>query len=197
MALETYALTSLQGVYDALGVSSYPNPGLLERLINNASRQIMIYAEREFKPFDPAALVRTFRITPRSTTYFSPSEPRSISLVRVDTDGNYATIAAADYQLFSYDVGGYRSISLLNNVVSRRTKPRLEVTGVWGWAIVPDDIKATCEFQVVQWVRRNFQARSDILADDTGAQAVTPYAGLSYGVREFLDVNYSVNKVRV
>jgi hypothetical protein len=64
---------------------------------------------------------------------------------------------------------------------------------VWGWASVPDDVRQSCEFQVVQWYRRNYQARSNVLADDTGEAAVSPYAELSYSVKRFLDENYAVN----
>jgi hypothetical protein len=201
VSLAAYALTDVQSCLDTLSTSSTPNPGLIEDLINSASRQMITYSRREFKPLDAAALVRTFQLTPARSAYFAPSEPTSVSLVRVSLDGAFTTVSSTDYQLFRYDpsgvTGGYSRISLLTpgagSWAYSRGEPLLEVTGVWGFAAVPADVKAACEFQVAQWFRRNYQARSNILADDTGEAAISPHVELSYSVKRFLDQSYAVN----
>lgn len=183
MALASYALTTYQAVLDRLQLSSHSNPGLIERMINSASWEIIQYTGREFKPLVSTSLVRKFPFSSSGYVSFSPSEALTISQLKANVEGTApTTLAATDYQTF---IAGSGSISGLR-LVTNYSRPALgfqgmvEVTGTWGWASVPPDVVAVCEWQVVQWVRRDLQSRSDTLAsDDESLIAAPPYPGLS------------------
>lgn len=183
MALATYALTTVQGVLDRLQLSNHSNPGLIERMINSASWEIIQYTGREFKPLNPLSLVRKFPFDNAGYVVFSPSEALTISQLRANVEGTSpTTLAAADYQSF---IAGNGSISGLR-LVTNYSRPAsgfqgmVEVTGTWGWAVVPPDVVQVCEWQVAQWVRRDLQGRSDIVASsDESVSAAPPYPGIS------------------
>lgn len=195
MSLATYALTDYQGVLDRLGVSTYPQPGTVESMINSASRQIIKYSKREPRTLTPAVTVRSFPLSAHQFSVFMPSEPQSVSLVRVNLDGNYTTIPSTGYQLFSYDNGCYRSVQVLNPYGWSLGQPFLEVTGTWGWPAVTEDVKMLCEDQVVDWIQRKAQVWASPEWADSGEPHVASYSGLSYSVKAYLDELYSVQPI--
>lgn len=207
MSLATYALTDVQGVEDALGASPYSQPNRIEAMINIASLGIIRYAGREFRPLN-ASTVRTFPMTPDGFVSFSPSEAQTIALIRANIEGTQpSTLDATQYQAFTNpDSGLTSSLQLLWNyylpaiyvVASNYYGPTVkmqgivEVTGTWGWTSVPPDVKEWCEFQVVQWIRRNSQIRSTAGAADSGETAAPAYMGLSLSVKRAIDEAYRV-----
>lgn len=194
MALDSYALTSLQKVLDLLGTSTTPNPTLVESMINTASRQIIKRSGREFKPLDPAVTTRVFPITTSGLIDFAPYEPRTITQIRANTETSTpTTLAAVDYQLEPGSWGGYGRLQLFSNwfLPLSPITGYVEVTGTWGWSSVPADIEWLCRWQVAQWVRRDLQARSNILANDIESpQVVQPFPTLAPSVARYLDETY-------
>lgn len=191
MSLATYALTDIQGVEDALG-ASYPQPNRLEELINSASWQIIHYADREFRPLD-ASTVRLFSMTGDGVVLFGLSEARTVTQVRANMESTSpTTLAVTDYQTRVEPAGTIRSLKLLSNYSVARSPAMgmVEVTGTWGWPFVPPDVKDLCEFQVVQWVRRNAQIRSTAGSVDSGDGGAPAYVGLALSVKRALTSAY-------
>jgi hypothetical protein len=190
MSLQTYALTTVQDVADYLGVATHPQPQIIERMINAVSLQVIMYAGREFKPLTTAT-TRTFAVSPSGQVVFAPHEPRLLTTVVANTESTApTTLAATDYQAGVWDdSGAYKSLRLLSGY----TRPRSGVTGMvsvtsatWGWTSIPPDVELACIRQVAEWVRRDLQAQSDIIGDDsTGGAAPTLYR-LSAGVTSLL-----------
>jgi hypothetical protein len=192
MSLASYALTDIQSVEDALGASPSPQPQRLEEMINAASWMIIHRADQEFKPLD-SSTIRVFPVTGDGYVGFGVGAAQSVSVVRANVETTSpTTLAATDYQTRVSQNGTIRSLQLVTNwsVATRPTTGMVEVTGVWGWAFVPPDVKDLCEFQVVQWVRRNSQVRSNVGSVDSGEQSVPAYAGLASSVKRALDAAY-------
>lgn len=121
--------------------------------ITSASRWIERYTGRQFHSSGTSPSARYFDAIDYRTVHID--DCRSITSVAVDTgdDGTHAT-TVTDYQ--ALPVGGrdpllgevpYTSLRALSYDVWEHHNDRLgsvKVTGLWGWASVPDDVQRAC-----------------------------------------------------
>lgn len=131
---------------------------LVSSLITRASKAIENYTGREFNPVTSTA--RTFIFDNGPLLSLAPYDLRAPSsvVVGVETSGSNTTVAAADYSLRpqpSRD-GTYRWIRFSG----QRGYPNCQVTvtGTWGFAAVPDDVKQWAIVTVALWLRRDVAA---------------------------------------
>lgn len=194
----SYALTTVQAVLDRLGEASHPQPQIIESWIDTASRMIMLEAEVEWKPLNPTSTTRSYPIAWNGYVNFAPDIVSNVTLLRANTEqSSPVTLAASDYQYTATHDGSYAAVQLLSNYSPgfRGQQGLLEVTGTFGSA-VPSDVSELCAFQVVQWVRRNLQARSGILESDADAgSGGVAYVDLAPSVKRWLRTTYSTKPV--
>jgi hypothetical protein len=158
-----------QGLCELADVTAYARgyrsddatDALLERMILARSRRIQDETEREFRPISPAINPRKFDITTwhlRERQVFVGDLSAAPSLVRIiDTDQAtlVGTVTAADYVVMprtrhaSQPITGLWFPPSSPNAADLGDGRVLEVTGTWGFPVVPDDIREACAALVV------------------------------------------------
>lgn len=136
---------------------------VLRSLISRASRLIQQYASREFVPTTSAA--RTFPV-PHLIVPLSPYDLRSATTVTYNNGGgDYPLTAGTDYMLGPVNAvdGVYQYVHLSGMSLAAVPPPSglpgvLTVTGAWGFATVPEDVRQACITTVGIWARRDVQA---------------------------------------
>lgn len=195
-ALPSGNLCSLADVREAqeTPAESRTRDELILAYIGDASVAIMREYEREFAPATTAAL-RTFpvdvsRVINHSITCdLAPYDLRSVSLARLnpETATPVTLVANTDYMLmpFSPATGVYTSIAFRNTLATFSQSLylfgflQLEITGNWGFATVPTDVRRACVLTVQSWVRRD-TASFNLGADD--ARVVQPDISTNYSI---------------
>lgn len=132
--------------------------------ITRASRAIQDYAEREFSLTGTAT--RTFKAYRGSLVDLAPYDLQSASVV-TDTPvgGTPATLTAGtDYDLGDLFLGGTYLYLRLGASYGRSfgdfPYSTITITGVWGMAAVPEDVRHACIVTAALWMRREVQAFS-------------------------------------
>lgn len=141
---------------------------IISSLITRASMAIMRYADREFAPASTST-VRKFEWHPGAPFVdLAPYDLRTVTLLRLDSDQTTSTTLSTDeYRLWPRPNrdGTYQAIRLRpTSVVSPSWQfpdiREVEVTGTWGFAAIPEDVKDTCIKTVSIWLRRDVAAFS-------------------------------------
>lgn len=149
-----------------LGITDSTDDTPLEDAIETASRQIDKHTGRRFWK-DSSGVARTFSASWSDCLYI----PDLVSVTSVKTDDNddrtyETTWASTDYDLEPTDgimdgITGWpytRIRARTDSVSLSRTFPTtrlgVEITGVWGWNAVPDDIKTACLLLTARLFRR-------------------------------------------
>ena len=170
MAL-TNAYASVAQVKASLRILDSVDDALIETAISSASRMIDGYCSRVF--YDMGAGYRFFAA---SDPYFCPiDDAQSITQVAtaVTSNGNYDTIWAAptagqnngDFQTEPLNAA-YPTDGIVSPITGIRALWRylfptiggnalVKVTGVWGWATVPDPVVQACIIQSARIYKRN------------------------------------------
>jgi hypothetical protein len=180
MAVRADALTDLATVKTRLGITDTRLDSQLELMINAATVMMKDYAETEWTAAAGAGPTRMFDITPSGYVDFDPHVLRtaagaSFVLVSGGTTLSSTTLTLDDYQLMPADsTDGYTGVNLAPSWVSPWWRgwsnggwTRLQVTGTWGTAAVPDDVVWLCVDQVAEWFRSKYEIHSNILSPDT------------------------------
>ena len=184
-------LCSLADVREGLQLTATDRgrDALIQTLIPAASRALMIEAGREFAPASNAGVERRVRAD-RRLVDLSPWDLRSATEVVLHPEsGSPETLAATEYQLLPVHSpwGVYTSLLL-----SRRVDPcsgstytdfgfsLLDITGSWGWASIPADVRQACVVTVASWLRRDVASFAFSNLDEATAQSAEIFA--SYGV---------------
>lgn len=134
---------------------------IIATLISRASKAIIRYTEREFAPAGSAGEARTFEYAGGSFLSLSPYDLRAITRVRLDIDeASPTTLTSSDYRLYPNPAseGVYTAIRLAPYLIhsSTRWQQRLvEITGTWGFASVPEEVKHWTIVTVALWLRRD------------------------------------------
>ena len=149
---------------------------ILGALITRASVAIMRECEREFAPTS-TALARKFEIGPDwASTILSlaPYDLRAATTVKLDTDLTPYTLSTSEYRLGPKPNrdGTYTWIRLRpqSNATANWFPDfrEVEITGNWGFAAVPDDVKHAAVVTSADWFRRDVAAFSTTFSTDTG-----------------------------
>jgi len=138
---------------------------LVSSLITPASVAIMGKVEREFAPA-VSAITRVFEWSWDSELVsLAPYDLRIATAVSVDTDQvNPYVLSVDEWRLFPKPPrdGTYMAMRLrpfgasVGRVMWR--KREVSITGNWGFATVPTDVKQACALTVVHWVNVNSAA---------------------------------------
>ncbi len=154
---------------------------ILADLITRASQTIIREVGREFAPASNN-LVRTFPVNVRRdydtgcddmiprdrwdnvVVSLRPYDLRAATQIRLHPESTTPTVlAAGDYALqpIGSEFGTFRSVVLSRGVTvwsdlaSQFGYAQVEITGNWGFAAVPDDVKQACIETVASWMERD------------------------------------------
>lgn len=142
---------------------------IINSLISRASLAIMRYADREFAPVDAGPTARKFEWHPAAPLLdLAPYDLRSATLIRLDSDQTTpTTLTTDDYRLWPRPNrdGTYQAIRLRPYHIASPSWQfpdvrEIEVTGSWGFAAIPEDVKHVAITTVAIWLRRDVSAFS-------------------------------------
>lgn len=135
---------------------------MISALITPASVALMGRAEREFAPATSGA-TRTFEFPWDSQLVnLAPYDLRAVTAVVVDTDvAPGVTLSTDEWRLFPQPNrdGAYQGLRVqpqtaaFGRVMWRNRQ--IQITGDWGFATVPSDVKEAAAFTVVHWMKVN------------------------------------------
>lgn len=138
---------------------------VIASLISRASLAIMRDCQREFAPASSSA-ARVFRYSTPGRMSLAPYEARTITNVRMDSDqASPVTLTASQYRLWPVPApdGTYLTVLFDGTEGSSSSAWRdriVEVTGTWGMAAVPEDVRHACVVTAATWFRRDVAAFS-------------------------------------
>lgn len=138
---------------------------VIASLISRASLAIMRDCQREFAPASSSA-ARVFRYSTPGRMSLAPYEARTVTLVRMDSDqASPVTLTASQYRLWPVPApdGTYLTVLFDGTEGSSSSAWRdriVEVTGTWGMAAVPEDVRHACVVTAATWFRRDVAAFS-------------------------------------
>lgn len=138
---------------------------VIASLISRASLAIMRDCQREFAPASSSA-ARVFRYSTPGRMSLAPYEARTVTNVRMDSDqASPVTLTASQYRLWPVPApdGTYLTVLFDGTEGSSSSAWRdriVEVTGTWGMAAVPEDVRHACVVTAATWFRRDVAAFS-------------------------------------
>jgi hypothetical protein len=135
-------------------------------LITRASQLIMRWIDRRVAPLDTSDTVRLIPVAGAARTRDLwvgdlSAAPTTIRLLDSDAQTEVTTVASTERLLLPLDRSStdpIEAIRLLPAVGGLSPRWYAEVTGKWGWPVVPADIEHACIITVVTWLRRGVQA---------------------------------------
>ena len=152
--------------------SNTAQDALIEDMIPVASDLIERYCQREFTNQGTTASARLYRYEGRGVLNLAPDDLRSVTQIRIDTDGDDpTTLTSSQYRLWPTRAkdGVYTHIHLVLGASNSWPGYReVEVTGTWGWASVPDAVERATILLTMELISRtsSFRASSEF---DTGS----------------------------
>jgi hypothetical protein len=145
---------------------------ILNGLITAASAEIMKYTKREFAPKGDAVEERRFLFVGARTVDLEPYDVREVESVTLGVDlPSSRELAAGEWTLrpVTAPYGVYQSVRLrlapggAPNLPAGEQTCAVAVTGKWGFASVPEDVKHWCKVTVATWLRKDVAAFSRTL----------------------------------
>lgn len=162
-----------------------PEAGELTRVVAAASSAIQRYAKRDFGPGAPAE-ERLFyggyeENGPAGLGWVLPiSDATAITLVE-DLGGDLPPYPLTFELLPSVRQDGMPITGLL---LPRVPYGRVQVTGTFGWAEIPAEIRQAAIEQACAWYTLDSARVSDAFADELNLRSAPPSRGLLYGVKD-------------
>lgn len=139
---------------------------IISSLITRASAAISRHAERQFAPTETAT-THTFEHEFNRDGFvdLAPYDLRTVTLIQIDTDTSAVTVPASDYRLFPQPPadGVYTALRLNpkgRGSASSFRHAQIQITGDWGFAAVPEDVKHCAIVTTAIWLRRDVAAFS-------------------------------------
>lgn len=143
------------------------------RLINSASEEIQNHTRREFAPAGEYGEDRVFVYVGGRYLDLAPYDLRAVEAVTLATDlESPVKLTKDEWRLRPMPArdGVYQTIRLLSLPEDTRitlpegeTQFEVTVTGEWGFAEVPEDVKHWCKVTVATWLRKDVAAFSTTL----------------------------------
>lgn len=215
VTLATYALTTVERVkQQGSGIRDVdPTSDMqLAFLINDASVQMMSFAQREFKSALVGSQPRTFQLDYRNTysAYidFGDYDAATVSAVVAETQptGGNTTLDISTLQYQAQPVekwnGVYTGIvvfspaSMWGAAFAAGIQHTATVTGVWGFPSVPADVESMCVETVKEWYLTGYAVTNAVGIPGESDQVVQgPRHQLPYSVKQGL-TRYSKLNVR-
>ena len=197
-AIGSYATTA--AVKTRLGDNGSSNDTLIGTLCDQVNGWIESYTGRPIAPYDATYTFDYSSWTRDGKTLVVPRGVRSVSSFTLSsqTGGTQSAINAADYFLLPRDherAPGWPAIRIvLSDYVTLSVYDAASagygtavVTGSWGWAAIPDELKAVAETTAVRAFHARQAGQQDIIgSDETGQPIVSRY--VSARDRETLDL---------
>lgn len=191
-------LTTLSNVraFMQIDSSDTSQDALISALITRASDEIMRWTQREFVSTATVGTARTFKLSFGSIVDLAPYDLRTLTQIRVDTDGltpTPVTLTADEYRLLPLqprdgvynriELIGYQVVSADSTYSPRNRWRTVEATGTWGFAAVPSIVEQACIITVLHWIRTFSAMYSQTFGDsldmpDTGRGAIPAAAKL-------------------
>jgi len=147
---------------------------IIQSLISAAGPVIGSFCEREFVPpaGDPE-IARTFEYPGGGHLSLAPFDLRELTQIRIDVDEDSPTVlTASEYRLPAPTREGtntyLRLAPYLVHSRSRWQQRVVEVSGKWGFAAVPADVKQAAIVTVAIWLKRDVSAFSSVFNLDEG-----------------------------
>lgn len=151
--------------------SNTTQDALIGDLITVASDMVMSYTQREFAPTSGSGstpVARTYRYDGRGMVNLAPDDARTVTQVRIDTDGSDPTTLTSDqFKLWPTRAkdGVYTHLHLIgvsggSTLTDYPTYREVEVTGTWGWATVPTPVERACILLVMDLLSRTSNWKS-------------------------------------
>lgn len=163
-------LCEVAEVREAMESANREADSVIEALIEAASVAITKHASREFTP-TAAGVTRIFRGDGHLID-LAPYDLQAASAVTDTPVGGTATtlVAGTDYDLDGPYLGGtylyLRRPSTWTRSANGFGYSRLAVTGTWGMAVVPADVRQACVVTVRSWLRRDAAVPAFATLDD-------------------------------
>jgi hypothetical protein len=172
-------------------------------LINAFSDLAMRYCERELRTTTNGSTLRTFPVAPiqvygEAAGYvdFGRYDAQTVTAVSVNTQqpGSATLLDTTQYQpvpIEKWD-GVYTGLNITGYVLAPASLPGItvtaDVTGTWGWPVVPDVILRDCVETVKMWLRMGYQVISgQMIPGEIAAQSQLYPADLPNSVKTHLD----------
>lgn len=173
-----------------LSITDSVDDTLLESLIQSASRSIDRIANRRFYA-DTSASARTYRAS--SPVFLPVDDISSLTslLVKTDDDGDgtFETTLTINSD-FVVDpltalavgrpitqitiIGNTNSFPIFPGLFSNGLRPGVQVTALWGWPSVPDDIQIACLILTADLYKRKDSPGGVLGLGDLGAVRMSP-----------------------
>lgn len=190
-------LVTLQMVKDYLQKSQGDTgqDSVLQALVTNASRAILTDTQREIVSTVPAGTTRSFAVTGQGYVNLAPYDLQTATAVVVGTEtATPSTLdpTRPDYLLVpvTKPQGVYLGLRLSAANVQLPTsslrdfgQTTVQITGTWGWPIVPEDIQHACLITIRMWFRGHVAAYTETMVD----VEPLPVQRLPAGARALLD----------
>lgn len=172
MALDANALISRNAAKAYLGVTDTDRDDAIDDLINQASEWIISTAEQEFAPALNAA-TRRVEYAGGGVIRVNPFTLRSITAMSFDPAGTPQAYTLSDgYRLRGGK--GSRRYQVFDRIVLASAWPAygavggigsVDITGNWGWPLVPRDIERCTKRLVEMWFRSEIAFSSEEYGD--------------------------------
>ncbi|HXH36039.1 MAG TPA: hypothetical protein VNJ54_16795, partial [Plantibacter sp.] len=190
--LKPIALTSIEDVellLDRVGLQGSrgdeeDDDRLIAFYINAFSEQIQRYTRRQFLPLE-ANTAKVFRYDGSNTLSLAPSEARSISEIRFNTDQAVSAqqvITADSYRSEprqKSESGTYLGLVLPTTLVGSSSywaDIQVSITGNWGAGIVPDAVQYVCAAEAANaYMRATQRAPRGVAAEDFLGPDIGPF----------------------
>lgn len=188
---DTYALTTLAAFREHAQISDATDTAqdaLITTLISSVSHAIIVYTNREFVSAGSSPIARSFRYNGGGVLDLAPYDARSVTQVRIDTDLDHpVTLMSDQYRLAPLPAsdGVYTHLHLRGVSVGPTTVEDypvyrvVEVTGLWGFAAIPPNVKLAANVAIQYLLRTTSQFMSDefdTTAGLAGARLMLPGA---------------------
>ena len=164
---------------------------LVARVIASVSAAIARQYEREFTPTAGAARTFEYAVDDDVRLSLTPYDLRTITQLRVNPDQASPTILEADqYRLQPYpsEHGTYTAIRFRPGVMLPDASwgaTLVEITGDWGFATIPDDVREAAIVSVVHNMRTTVGQYS--VADGAGGETRYERVEIPQAARDLLD----------
>jgi hypothetical protein len=175
MAVAAYDLCTVAQVKEFLQKSDTGQDDLLQAVLTRASKAILNYTGREFSP-TTASAARAFSYEGGGAMSLAPYDLRSVTSIVIDSDTTSpVTLETTDYVLQPKPAkdGVYGWLLLPNHDIEKPyaifAQREVTVTGAWGFAAIPEDVRHWAIQTTVAWFRKDIAAFSSAYAQDEQA----------------------------
>ena len=186
----TNGYTTLTAMKTYLSISDTSDDGILETMVESASRSIDRIANRRFY-LDTNATSRQYRAYNDVFAYVDDIGTTSSLVVAMDEDGDgtFETTLTLNTDfildpLTAPSLGRpYTQLTMVNTtytwpifpgLFSNGLRPGVQVTARWGWPSVPDDIEMACQILTADLYKRKDSPGGVLGLGDLGAIRMSP-----------------------